>query len=233
MEEAVGEYRRVVTEMSKIIPEGSISIQVLGDPATLTSEQMLSQARDRITWIPNASIKFPCTEKGLAAAEIFCQEGPVNVTLNFSQEQAAAVYVATKTHHPEKEVFISPFVGRLDDRRENGMDVVANILEMYRALGDGHVKVLTASVRSLKHVHYALWLKSDIISIPFKIFTQWADQKFALPPTDFIYDVPGLAEIPYRELTLDKDWREYDLRHELTDAGLVRFWEDWKAMVSS
>ncbi len=243
MEEAVGEYRRVVTQMSKIIPQGSISIQVLGDPATLTTEQMVSQARDRIGWIPNASIKFPCTTAGLAGAEIFCQEGPVNITLNFSQEQAAGVYVATKAHSADKEVFISPFVGRLDDRGEKGMDVVANILEMYRGIGDGftrrslgeggHVKVLTASVRNLKHVMYALWLKSDIISIPFKIFTQWADQKFAMPSADFIYDVPGLTEIPYKELTLDKEWKEYDLQHELTDAGLTRFWEDWKAIVSA
>lgn len=231
MQEAFGEYKRVVTEMAKVT-KGPISIQVIGDPATLTSEEMLTQARDRITWIPNGIIKFPATTEGLKATEIFCQEGPVNITLNFSQEQAAAVYVATKPHHSDKEVFVSPFVGRFDDRGEKGMDVVANILQMYRAFGDGHVKVLTASVRNIKHIFYALWLKSDIITIPFKVFQEWSDQGFPQPPADFMYDAPGLTEIPYREINLEQDWKSYDLRHDLTTVGLARFWDDWKTIVS-
>lgn len=221
-------YQKTVEEISRIIPKGTISIQVIGDPATLTIEEMITQARDRITWIPNGIIKLPCTQKGLAAAEIFCQEGPINITLNFSQEQAAAAYVATKAHN--YDVYISPFVGRLDDKGEKGMDVVSNILEMYRAFGDSHVKVLTASVRNIKHILYALWLKSDIITIPFKVFQEWARQGFPEPPADFIYDVPGLAEIPYKELTFDKEWTDYDLHHDLTDAGIIRFWEDWKSV---
>ena len=105
MADAFKEYKRVVSEMSKIIPGGKISIQVIGDPATLTTEEMLTQARDRVDWIPNSVIKFPCTTAGLAAVEVFCEEGPVNVTLNFSQEQAAAVYVATKTPKPQNPTF--------------------------------------------------------------------------------------------------------------------------------
>ncbi len=170
--EAFAEYKRVVTQMSAIIPNGKISIQVIGDPATMTVEEMISQARDRVTWIPNAIIKMPCTKAGLAAVEVFCEEGPVNVTLNFSQYQAAAVYSATKTHN--YDVFVSPFVGRLDDKGQNGMDVVANTLEMYRALGDGHVQIICASIRSIKHLLYTLWLKCDIATIPFKIFKEWA-----------------------------------------------------------
>src|SRR3989344_826968 len=225
-EEAVKFYRQTVEEMSRVIPNGQISIQVIGDPAKLTVDEMLSQARERNTWIPNGVIKFPCTKTGLKAAEIFCQEGRVNITLAFSQEQAAAVYAATKAHN--YDVFVSPFVGRLDDRGENGMDVTANMLEMYRELGDGHTQVLTASVRNIKHILYALWLKSDVITIPFKVFKEWADGGFALPPKDFIYDVPGLTDIPYHELTLDNEWTEYDLSHALTATGLARFWEDWK-----
>ena len=230
MQEALNEYKRIVQEMSAIIPHGQISIQVIGDPGTLTVEEMLSQARDRIRWIPNGVIKFPTTKTGLKAAEIFCQEGPVNMTLAFSQAQAAAIYIATKAH--KGDVFVSPFVGRLDDRGENGMDVIANILEMYKEFGDGHVKVLTASVRTVKHILYALWLKSDVITIPFKVFNEWATQGFPLPPKDFFYDVSGLTDIPYRELTLDNEWTEYDLHHDLTDAGLAKFWEDWKSIVS-
>lgn len=229
IDEAFAEYKRIVTEMSKIIPDGKISIQVIGDPATMTSDDMLSQARERLRWIPNGVIKFPCMTAGLAAVEEFCEEGPVNITLNFSQDQAAAVYAATKTHN--YDVFISPFVGRLDDKGQNGMDVVVNELSMYK-MGDNHVNVLTASVRTIKHFLYALFLKSPVITVPFKIFKEWADGGFSLPGNDFIYDVPGLAEIPYRELTLDKDWKDYDLHHDLTDSGVAKFWEDWKSIVS-
>lgn len=223
----VGFYRQTVREMAEVT-KGPISIQVLGD-LNLTAEQMLTQARDRIGWIPNGVVKFPATIEGLKAAEIFCQEGPVNLTLVFSQEQAAAVYAATRAHN--YEVFVSPFVGRLDDRGENGMDIVANIIEMYQKLGDNHVKVLTASVRNIKQIQYALWLKSDVITIPFKLLKEWADLGFSMAPPDFIYDVPGLTDIPYKELTLDKDWREFDISHDLTQAGVAKFWEDWKNII--
>jgi transaldolase len=228
MEEAVAEYRRIVEGMRQVI-EGPISIQVLGNPETLTTEDMLSQARDRITWIPNAVIKFPCTVVGLKAIEEFCKEGPVNVTLVFSQAQAAAVYAATKyRNHP---IYVSPFVGRLDDKQENGMDVIANIVQMYKGLGDGHVQVLTASTRTVKHVQYALKLGSDVITIPSKLYMEWKETGFALPQEDFVYDVPGLTEIPYQELNLDNEWTSFDVHHELTDSGIQRFWSDWSAVV--
>jgi len=229
MADAFGEYKRIVSEMSKVIPDGKISIQVIGDPATFTTEEMISQARDRIGWIPNAVIKFPCITPALAAVEEFCEEGPVNITLNFSQEQAAAVYAATKTHN--YDVYVSPFVGRLDDRKENGMDIVANEVEMFNALSDGHVNVLAASIRNNKHLMYALWLKCPVITLPFKIFKEWSDGGFMLPPKDFMYDSPGLVEIPYDELSLDKDWKEYNIKHDLTDSGVAKFWEDWKGIV--
>lgn len=70
-----------------------------------------------------------------------------NITLCFSQERAAAVYSAAKG--ARQSVCISPFVGRLDDRGQNGMDLVKNIKNMYEK-GDGHV--LTASIRKLEHL---------------------------------------------------------------------------------
>lgn len=228
MDEAVAEYKRIVQAMRQVI-DGPISIQVLGNPETLTTEDMLSQARDRITWIPNAVIKFPCTQEGLKAIEVFCQEGPVNVTLVFSQAQAAAVYAATK--YREHDIYVSPFVGRLDDKGENGMDVIANITQMYKGLGDGHVQVLTASTRTIKHIQYALKLGSDVITIPHKLYAQWKEAGFQLPSDDFVYDVPELTDIPYQELNLENEWSSFDIHHELTDAGLSRFWSDWSAVV--
>ncbi|MBI5614009.1 transaldolase [Candidatus Gottesmanbacteria bacterium] len=241
-------YKKTVQEMAKTV-KGPISIQVIGD-TSLTVDQMLSQARDRLSWIPNAVIKFPCTEHGLAAAEIFCEEGSVNITLLFSQAQAAAVYAATK--RANYDVYVSPFVGRLDDRGENGMDVVANILSMYHQdtmtksqlpmTNNDHfhsVNVLAASIRSVKQLQYALFLKSDVATVPFKVLKEWLDplaeskgeKQLALPGEDFIYDAPGLLEIPYEELSLDEDWKIFDLHHDLTDAGVTKFWEDWKSVV--
>lgn len=226
-EQALEEYKRIVQEISTILPHGSISIQVFANSETPAWE-MVAQARGRITWIPNASIKFPCTKEGLSAVEAACQEMPVNITLVFSQAQAAAVYEATKrAKHP---VFISPFVGRLDDRGEVGMDVVANMLRMYRE-GDRHVEVLTASVRSLDHLFYAFMLKSSIITMPYKVFELWEKDNFAEPDQNFTYNKGSLSHIPYREdIVLGRPWQEYDISHELTEKGLAAFWADWTGL---
>ncbi|HLU09767.1 MAG TPA: transaldolase family protein, partial [Oceanobacillus sp.] len=205
---------------------GPISIQVIADQST-SADEMLRQARVYKEWVPNGVVKFPCTTEGLAAAEIFCQEFPVNITLNFSQEQAAAVYQATRKSR--YRVFISPFVGRLDDRGENGMDIVVNELKMYHD-GDGHVDVLTASVRTLNHLMYAICLQSPAITVPMKVFQEWANQGFPLPDENFTYDAGQLKPIPYQQLSLDKDWRSYDLHHDLTDVGLTRFTQDWQKL---
>lgn len=229
MQEAFDEYKKIVQEMSAIIPDGKISIQVIGDPETMTKDSMLAQARERLTWIPNAIIKLPCTKMGLATAAEFCTEGPINITLNFSEEQGAAVYSATKLH--AHDVFISPFVGRFDDRQEKGMDFIANELAML-SKGDGHVQVITASVRSLEHLLYALKLKSHIVTIPFKVFKLWEEAGFTVPSEDYIYNPAGLAEMPYHEVSLGNDWQSYDISHPLTASGVAKFWEDWKTVVA-
>lgn len=221
---ALNEYKRIVQEMNKIIPEGSISIQVFANADT-KAQDLLIQGRLRYDWIPNHSIKFPCTTEGLKAVNVACQETPVNITLVFSQSQAAAVYEATRgAKYP---VFISPFVGRLDDLGQNGMQVVGNIKRMYEG-GDGHVEVLTASIRSLDHLMYALQLKSDIVTIPFKVFDLWSQGGFLQPDANFEYDKPELKDIPYREdVVLGHDFTSYDLFHELTAKGVQTFWNDW------
>lgn len=226
--EALSEYRRVVEEMARVT-SGPVSIQVIADAET-PAEAMLAQARERIHWIPNAAIKFPVTKAGLAAASVFCHEGQVNMTLTFSQSQAAAVYEATRgATHP---VYVSPFVGRLDDKGEYGMDVIANILSMYRG-GDGHVAVLTASIRSMDHLYAAIAIGSDIATIPYGIAAEWAASGCALPAPGWQADRKGLAPIPYRtEISLGAPWESYDISHPLTDAGMVRFWSDWHSIIA-
>lgn len=220
-------YKKVVQEVSGLIPEGSVSIEVYADPST-SSGQMLEQGREFFQWIPNAHIKFPTTNEGLKAAELAIREGMrVNLTLCFSQEQAAAVYVAT-TGAKKGQVFVSPFVGRLDDRGENGMQVIENIIKMYQQ-GDGHVEVLTASIRSLQHLFYAIHLGSDILTAPLKVLKDWASRNFSSPDEGRVGE--GLKSIPYREISLDKPWQDYDIHHELTDTGIEKFAADWNSLI--
>lgn len=222
-------YKKTVKEISAMIPGGSISIEVYADKDTAAHE-MLDQGREMFSWIHNSHIKFPITKEGLVAAEKAVREGlRVNMTLCFSQEQAAAVYAATQGAR-RGQVFISPFVGRLDDRQENGMQLIENIIRMYRG-GDGHVEVLTASVRNLNHFLYAIELGSDIITAPAKILREWAENKFVLPGEDFDYRTENLRSILYQEIDLTKHWQEYDITNELTEAGLQRFSEDWNTLI--
>lgn len=219
-------YKQVVGEISGLLPEGSVSVEVYADAKT-SAEEMLAQGKEMFSWIPNAHIKFPTTGAGLAAAEQAVKQGlRVNMTLVFTQKQAAAVYCATKGGN----VFVSPFVGRLDDIGENGMDLIKNIVQMY-GKSDHHVAVLTASVRSLNHFLYALALGSDIITAPFKILKEWAEGGMLQAPPDFSYDAGNLKNIAYEELDLNKNWQEFDIKHELTDKGIERFSGDWNNLI--
>jgi transaldolase len=224
-------YRGVVRTISGLIPRGSVSIEVYADAAT-SAEAMIKQGREMYSWIPNAHIKFPTSREGLKAAELAVKEGlRVNMTLCFSQEQAAAVYAATRGAK-KGQVYVSPFIGRLDDLGENGMDVIGNIIRMYRK-GDGHVEVLTASVRSSDHFLYALMLGSDIITAPYEILKAWGEKGMPVPGNDYHYDARSLKPIPYRELELDSRWEEFDIRHPLTEKGMERFSADWNALVKT
>jgi transaldolase len=121
---------------------------------------------------------------------------------------------------------------QLADSGENGMDLIANILALYKQ-GDGHVEVLTASVRTLDHFLYALKLGSDIITAPFGILNAWAKQGMTMPGPDYRYPAGSLQAIYYRSLNLDLPWFEYDIRHALTDKGMERFSADWNALIRS
>ena len=222
-------YRGVVEELSSLIPWGSVSVEVYADAST-PAQDMIDQAGEMFSWIPNAHIKFPTTSEGLKAAEEAVRNGiRVNMTLCFTQEQSAAVYAATKGAK-KGDVFVSPFIGRLDDRGENGMDLIANIIQMYKK-GDGHVEVLTASVRSMDHHLFALKLGSDIITAPYSIIKAWGENGLRIPGDGYVYDQKGLKAIPFGNFDLTKDYASYDIRHELTDKGLERFSADWNALI--
>jgi transaldolase len=222
-------YKNVVKEISGLMPEGSISVEVYADHST-GAEKMLEQGKEMFSWIPNAQVKFPTSRNGLEAAEQALKEGlRINMTLCFSQEQSAAVYVATRGAK-KGDVYLSPFIGRLDDRGDNGMDLIRNVIKMYEK-GDGHVEVLTASVRNLNHLLYAIELGSDIVTSPFDVLKDWADKGLQTPSEDFKCSAGNLKSIPYREISLDLNWKDYDLRDELTDKGMEKFSADWNALM--
>jgi hypothetical protein len=106
----------------------------------------------------------------------------VNITLCFSQQQAAAVYAATKD--TQEPAYVSPFVGRLDDIGQSGMDVVKNIKRTF-SKGDSHVLVLAASIRSLEHLFYCFDLQTELATVPAKLLEQWASKNFPTPISSF------------------------------------------------
>lgn len=222
-----GEYRKIVQEISPLVGDAGVSIEVFADLDT-TADQMLRQGREMNTWIPNAYIKYPCTTEGLKAANRSVAEGiRVNITLCFSQSQAAAVYSATKgTKAP---VYVSPFIGRLDDIGQNGMDLIRNIKRMYAA-GDGHVRVLAASIRSLEHLLCSFHYGAELATVPAKVLEDWASHGMPLPDANFSYAPVG-AEIKYEELDLNQPWEKFSLQHELTTKGIQKFVADYKSTI--
>jgi len=228
------EYRKIVQAISPLVDSAGVSIEVFADVNT-TAKEMLTEGEEMFTWIPNAYIKYPCILEGFKAAKLSVERGMrVNMTLCFSQAQAAAVYAATLGS--KDPVYVSPFVGRLDDRGENGMDLIANIKRMY-AQGDGHVQILAASLRSLDHLMGAFFLGSELATAPAKVLEEWAagkplpDEHFRFKATDG--EGKALKPIPYEETDLHAPWESFNLKHELTDQGIRRFVEDYKNTLES
>jgi transaldolase len=222
------EYKKIVQTISPLVGDAGVSIEVFSQEKT-SAQEMLSQGQKMFSWIPNAYIKYPCTAEGLRAAQNSVKQGMrVNMTLCFSQQQAAAVYAATTgTKQP---AYVSPFVGRLDDIGQNGLDVVKNIKRMF-SKGDGHVLVLAASVRSLEHLLYGFAHETELATVPAKILEQWASKNFPMPDKQFHYKSPG-KPIPYAELDLERPWEAFDIKHELTRKGIEKFAADYRATLS-
>ena len=224
-QQELAEYRKIVEAISPLVGDAGVSIEVFGDLHT-SAERMYQQGREMFSWIPNAYVKYPCTPEGLKAAERSVREGiRVNITLCFSQPQAAAVYGATRS--TKAPAYVSPFIGRLDDIGQNGVDLVANIKRMYAA-GDGHVQVLAASIRSLEHLLYCFSIGADLVTAPAKILREWADAGCPMPDATFTFKPKG-ARIPYQEIDLEQPWQTFNIEHELTTKGVEKFAADYRA----
>lgn len=163
------DFKEVINEICKILPEGAISAEVLSED----SEGMAKEAREYAAWKPNIVIKIPMTSEGIKAVGVLSAEGiKTNVTLIFSVSQALLAAKAGAT-------YVSPFVGRLDDIGEDGMALISDIVTVFKNYGL-KTEIITASVRNVEHVRKAALFGSHIATIPFKVL----EQLFRHPLTD-------------------------------------------------
>lgn len=241
-EKLLTEYKKIVQEISNMIPERSVSIEVYADQHT-PSEHMIEQGKEMYKWISSAHIKLPTTSEGLKAARVLTQEGfRVNMTLVFKQEQAAAVHSATTGVH-RGNVYVSPFIGRLDDQGIRGIDIVSNIMQMYSSQ-NSHVEVLAASIRSLDHLLFLMYLHTDIITVPYKVLKKWirigapVPERSDIEPSARHNDLAYFfgdeqIQLPYERIDMNQPFENFNIHHELTDTGLSKFAEDWNRVISN
>ena len=135
--------------------DGPVSAEVLATEA----DKMIAEGRKLAEIAPNIAVKVPLTLDGLKACKVLSGEGKmVNVTLCFSANQALLAAKAGAT-------FISPFVGRLNDISLDGMDLIAEIRQIYDNYGF-QTEILVASVRSVNHAKSAALIGADVITAP-------------------------------------------------------------------
>ncbi len=143
------------------IVDGPISAEVIA----LDHEGMLKEAHGLAAIHSNIVIKLPMTEEGLKTAKVLSAEGiKTNVTLVFTANQALLAARAGAT-------YVSPFLGRLDDIGENGLDLLADICEIFQA-HDISTKTIAASIRNPVHVTESARIGADFATVPFGVLRQ-------------------------------------------------------------
>jgi len=154
------DYRELVTEICSIVP-GPVSAEVLSQDAS----GMVAEAKEIAQWAENVIIKIPASLEGVEATSALAKENiKVNFTLCFSLNQAMLGAAAGAA-------FVSPFVGRLDDIGEDGMGVVADIVE-YLEFYQMPTQVIAASIRHPQHCLAAAKAGAHIATVPYKILLQ-------------------------------------------------------------
>lgn len=158
------DFKEVIKEICAIT-SGPVSAEVVA----LDYEGMVKQGEDLAKIAKNVTIKVPLTMDGLKACKYFTSKGTmVNVTLCFSPSQALLAAKAGAT-------FISPFVGRLDDISMNGMDLIADIMAIYKAYPHFKTEVLVASVRHPMHIVEAAKLGAHVATAPASVLKTLAN----------------------------------------------------------
>jgi transaldolase len=163
------QFLDVVREICAVVP-GPVSAEV----TATDTPTMLAEGRKLAKIAKNVTVKVPLTPDGLKACRALSQEGTmVNVTLCFSAAQAILAAKAGAS-------FISPFVGRLDDVGQSGMELIREIVEIYRNYPSIRTEVLVASIRHPIHVVEAARLGAHVGTLPPNVLRQM----FAHPLTE-------------------------------------------------
>jgi transaldolase len=161
-------FRKLLDEILKIV-DGPVSAEVV----STDYEGILKEGRDLASIHKNIVVKVPLIKEGLKAVKTLTSEGiNVNVTLCFSPTQAILAAKAGAT-------YVSPFVGRLDDISTGGMDLIAQIVQIFGNY-DYQTEVLVASIRHPLHVVEAGLMGADVCTMPFAVI----DKMFNHPLTD-------------------------------------------------
>ena len=175
--------RSVLKEILQTVP-GPVSLEVISTAA----ESMIDEARKLAELGQNAVIKIPMTEDGIKAVRTLTDEGiQTNVTLIFQPVQALIAAKAGAT-------YVSPFIGRLDDISQRGMEIIDSITKIFYNYAI-ETEVIVASIRNPMHVLDAALIGADIATIPFNVLKQLMNH----PLTDiglekFLKDYEGIKK---------------------------------------
>lgn len=154
------DFKDIIAQILAMV-DGPISAEVVSTEAA----GMVKEGIEYSAWHPNVVVKLPTTPEGLKAISQLSKKGiKTNATLIFSATQALLVARAGAT-------YCSPFLGRIDDIGESGIEIVSQIVDIYRTHGL-KTEVIAASIRSLQHVIDSALAGADIATIPYKVLTQ-------------------------------------------------------------
>lgn len=177
------DFKEVIQEIASIV-DGPISGEVKA--TTTDAEGMIAEGREIAAIHPNMVVKIPMTAEGLKVTKVLSGEGiKVNVTLIFSANQALLAARAGAA-------YVSPFLGRLDDISQPGIDLIQTIVDIFSNY-DIQTEIICASVRNPIHITDCALAGADIATVPYKVIEQM-------------------------------------IHHPLTDAGIVKFQNDYKAV---
>ncbi|MFH1015817.1 MAG: fructose-6-phosphate aldolase [Chloroflexota bacterium] len=158
--EGTTDYETVVKKICSIVP-GSVSVEVLADDTA----GMIAEARIKASWAPNVTIKIPSTAAGLEAIATLTRESiETNMTLCFSLNQALLGAQAGAT-------YVSSFVGRLDDIGQDGVELVKDIVDVFKQYRLP-TQVIAASIRHPLHCVAAAKAGAHIATVPYSVLTQ-------------------------------------------------------------
>ncbi len=156
------DFNEVIKEITSIV-DGPISGEVKA--TTVDAEGMIAEGREIAKIHPNMVVKIPMTVEGLKATKVLSSEGiKTNVTLVFTANQALLAARAGAT-------YVSPFLGRLDDISQPGIDLIRTIADMFAVAGI-ETEIIAASVRNPIHVTDCALAGADIATVPYSVIEQ-------------------------------------------------------------